>query len=279
MRIRNLFILVCLLLCSVGQGQERNGAKDTLKILSWNVFLRPSILKDRQLERIDDITQHLIHKDADILILQEVFHKKSKKILFQNLSKNYPFHTKEGKKSFWGISSGVYIFCKDSILSEKHIVFNSCSGADALAKKGAVKIRIKRKNKEVSVVGTHLQAGEGLKKNLIRKKQLEQIAKLNNEDSTIIFAGDFNIARKSKHYEDLEQTLNVKTIASKNIVTANFEDQDLFPVDGDPVWIDFILLNAKSNSSLINHSTEKPMKQGMYLSDHANIFATVILSN
>ena len=279
MIIRNLFILVCLLLSSVGQGQERNGAKDTLKILSWNVFLRPSILKDRQLERIDAITQHLIHKDADILILQEVFHKKSKKILFQNLSNNYPFHTKEGKKSFWGISSGVYIFCKDSILSEKHIVFNSGSGADALAKKGAVKIRIKLKNKEVSVVGTHLQAGEGLKKNLIRKKQLEQIAKLNNEDSTIIFAGDFNIARKSKHYEDLEQTLNVKTIASKNIVTANFEDQDLFPVDGDPVWIDFILLNAKSNSSLINHSTEKPMKQGMYLSDHANIFATVILSN
>lgn len=276
MTIRNLFILVCVFLCSVGQGQERNDAKDTLQIVSWNVFLRPSILRDRQLDRIDAITQHLIDKDADILILQEVFHKKSKKILFQNLSNNYPFHTKEGKKSFWGISSGVYIFCKDSILSEKHIVFNSGSGADALAKKGAVKIRIQRKNKEVSVVGTHLQAGEGLKKNLIRKKQLEQIAKLNIQDSIVIFAGDFNISRKSKHYEDLEQTLNVKKLPAKKIVTANFEDQDLFPVSGNPVWIDFILLNAKCNSSLINHTTARPMKQGMYLSDHAQISAMVI---
>ena len=81
MRIRNLFILVCLLLCSVGQGQERNGAKDTLKILSWNVFLRPGILKDKQLDRVEHIAHYLIEKDPNVIILQEVFHKKSKKIL------------------------------------------------------------------------------------------------------------------------------------------------------------------------------------------------------
>ena len=262
----------------VGSTHCQIALTDTIQILSWNVFLRPSILKDRQLERVEAITQHLIDKDADILVLQEVFHKKSKKILINTLSKSYPFHTKEGKKSFWGIASGVYIFCKDSILSEKHVDFISSSGTDALAKKGAVKIRIKRKNKEISVVGTHLQAGEGPKKNLIRKKQLEHLAKLNNEDVTLIYAGDFNIRKKSTHFNDLREILDVKNLASNYIETANFNDQELFPVNGKPVWIDFILINQHANAKFLNLNTKRPKSHGKFLSDHSPVYAEIIIN-
>ena len=41
---------------------------DSLKILSWNVFLRPSIMNDAQMERVDSIADFLIKSNADILV-------------------------------------------------------------------------------------------------------------------------------------------------------------------------------------------------------------------
>ena len=61
---------------------------DSLKILSWNVFLRPSIMKDSQMERVDSVAKFLIKSNADILVLQELFHRRARIRISKLLKKN-----------------------------------------------------------------------------------------------------------------------------------------------------------------------------------------------
>ena len=95
---------------------------DSLKVVSWNVFLRPGILKDKQLKRVDSIAASLLNMDVDVIVLQEVFHKKSRKRLIAALSKSYPFYTKMGRKSFWGVPSGNCFFNSSHSSSRSAIV-------------------------------------------------------------------------------------------------------------------------------------------------------------
>lgn len=40
---------------------------DSLKVVYWNVFLRPGILKDKQLMRVDSIASKLLKVNADVI--------------------------------------------------------------------------------------------------------------------------------------------------------------------------------------------------------------------
>ena len=225
-------------------------AQDSLKVVSWNVFLRPSILKDRQNERVDSIAAHILAMDADVIALQEVFHKRSRKRLIKALSKTYPFHTSMGKKSFWGVPSGNCIFSKDSIHSEEFVYFHRATSSDKLAKKGAIMIEIVHGNERFKISGTHLQAGGGEEGAHIRKSQVDQIASLEkrrSNEATTLFAGDFNIPYADTLFEYTLQHLDAITHEPINqtIGTANFDDHDLTGASGPPKWIDFILLKSK----------------------------------
>ena len=59
--------------------------KPPLKVLSWNVFLRPGILRDIQMKRVEPFGEYLMQSGADVIILQEVFHIKAKRTLIQKL--------------------------------------------------------------------------------------------------------------------------------------------------------------------------------------------------
>ncbi len=224
--------------------------QDSLKVISWNVFLRPSILKDRQNERVDSIAAHILAMDADVIALQEVFHKRSRRRLIAALSETYPFHTSMGKKSFWGVPSGNCIFSKDSIHSEQFVYFKQATSSDKLAKKGAIMIEIVHGNERFKISGTHLQAGGGAEGAQIRKTQVDQIAalaKANPIEANTLFAGDFNIPYADTLFDYTLEHLDAITHEPINqtIGTANFEDHDLTDASGPPKWIDFILLKSK----------------------------------
>ena len=116
---------------------------DTLKVLSWNVFLRPGIMSDGQMDRVSSIGTYLICSGADVIVLQEVFHKRARKRLLQELDDWYKYHTSLGPKSFFGVSSGVIIFSKHPIIEEKFVSYSKSKGADGLAKKGVVLAKIR----------------------------------------------------------------------------------------------------------------------------------------
>lgn len=221
---------------------------DSLKVVSWNVFLRPGILKDKQLERVDSIAASLLGMDGDVIALQEVFHKKSRKRLIEALSKSYPYHTEMGKKSIWGVPSGNCIFSKDSIQSAQFIYYKRAMKADKLAKKGAIAVEIDHLGKSFCIYSTHLQAGGGMEGAQIRASQIDELGEMadNNHHSTAIFAGDFNVKYKDTLYEYIAATLNTINLDPSNIElgTANFNDHTLTSASGSPKWIDFIFLRT-----------------------------------
>lgn len=252
---------------------------DTLKVTSWNVFLRPGILSDGQMDRVSGIGSHLICCGGEVIVLQEVFHKKARKRLLQKLGLCYEYHTSIGPKSFFGVSSGVMIFSKHPIIEEKFVSYSKSKGADGLAKKGAVLAKIRFGKQDVHIVGTHLQAGVSSAEKSVRKSQLKELTNavsLIEDSSIVILAGDFNITPDEKLFAYLSNTLQVKLpdLSPPLYATANFADQDLFPVEGDPVWIDYIFLKktkrAKQKSTWIEHVFSKNQDR---FSDHDMIYS------
>jgi phospholipase C len=222
---------------------------DSIKVLSWNVFLRPAILKDGQIKRVDSISAYLNNTGADVLILQEVFHRRARKKLIATLSEHYSYFTKIGPKSFWGVPSGVLIASKDSMSATRHLSFKKGASADKMAKKGGIAATIIHNSKMIHIVGTHLQAGRGTDKEIIRRRQVKKLKRLSNNMkdlryAPIIFAGDFNIPFGSDNFDFLQDTLNVSCKKPTGIVkaTSNFSDSDLYPTTGKPQWIDFVLI-------------------------------------
>lgn len=268
------YLILCFILLA---GLFSNAqTSDSLKVVSWNVFLRPGVLKDKQIERVDSIAASILKMDADVVVLQEVFHKRSRKRLINALSQTYPYHTKIGKRTFWGVPSGNCIFSKDSIQTEQYIYFKRAMKADKMARKGAISVRIAHAGKSFKIFGTHLQAGGGRKGALIRRGQIDQLVELANQDreAPSIFAGDFNVHFQDTLYEYMVQQLNVANHlpSNKERGTANFNDHTLTSTSGTPKWIDFVLFRVKNGMRALRSRIEEPRclfgKKLTRVSDH-----------
>lgn len=272
-------LLFTLLLSLTGFSQTA----DSIEIVSWNVFLRPAFLKDNQMGRVDSIAGYLNNTNADILVLQEVFHRKARKRLITELSTNYPHHTKVGKTSILGVSSGVMIFSQVEIQKEKRVYFKKATKADQLAKKGGVFAEVTVKGKTIDVIGTHLQAGSEEKCIRIRKEQIALLKTLaEDKHRPTVFVGDFNMHRHSAPYKELIKVLECENITPNDSIqcTANFSDQALMPATGSPKWIDFILLRKINRMKIAASRIEQPMFHSKgkrhRLSDHNPIHSIIL---
>ena len=277
MRIFISLLILFLLNEFYGNTQEHQ-----IKVMSWNVFLRPGILSDRQKDRVPKISEYLLNTGADVLVLQEVFHRKSRRQLISILSEQYSFHTERGPVSFWGVSSGVLIFSKKPILNESNTSFSRARVSDRLAKKGVVGVQIEVNNQDVYILGTHLQTGGSEKSIDVQNEQIktiESIIKKIPSSGLIIYAGDFNITPHGKLFASLIRRLMVTPPVIDSVIktTANFRDQDLYAVYGEPVWIDFIFLKATTRAKQIRTWIEEPRGniegKSIRLSDHNPIFS------
>ena len=252
---------------------------DTLKVMSWNVFLRPGILSDGQMDRVSSIGNYLIYSGADVIVLQEVFHRRARKRLLQELDDWYEYHTSLGPTSFFGVSSGVLIFSKHPIIEEKFVSYVKSKGADGLAKKGAVLAKIRFSNQDVHIVGTHLQAGASSAAKSVQQSQLAELANAVNligDSSIVILAGDFNITPDEKLFAYLSSSLQVDLpdLSPPFYATANFADQDLFPAEGEPVWIDYIFLKKTTRARQKSTWIERVfLKNWDRFSDHDMIYS------
>ena len=274
--MRILLSLLFLILLNVFNVKAQ---EHQIKVMSWNVFLRPGILSDGQMDRVSSIGTYLICSGADVIVLQEVFHRRARKRLLEELDDWYEYHTSLGPKSFFGVSSGVIIFSKHPIIEEKFVSYSKSKGADGLAKKGVVLAKIRFGKQDIHVVGTHLQAGASSAAKSVQKSQLAELANAVNligDSSVVILAGDFNITPDEKLFAYLSNSLKVELpdLSPPFYATANFADQDLFPAEGEPVWIDYIFLKkttrAKQKSTWIERVFSKNRDR---FSDHDMIYS------
>ena len=266
------------------------GQNDTLRLLTWNIFMRPRmVFHDYQLDRARAIVEELKNDDNEIIVFQEIFDRKARKIITKGLKEQYPYQFGPGKKGLFRLNSGVMALSKYDVKQRSIKRYKNCKGGDCMAKKSAVFIEIAPNNKSVQIVGTHLQAGQGTVHKAIRKQQLQKVKKLSDEfykpDIPMIYAGDMNIRYSdSTSYDMLLDILDIdlSTVAKDPKSTSWDTTFDISEGrTGNPKKIDYVLLR-KGNSAakfvkrqVVTYKKELP--NGKFnLSDHRAVKAWMV---
>ncbi len=198
-----------------------------LKVLSWNIYMLPRLVRQvGQLERSKLIAEKLIGADYDVIVFQEAFDKKSRKILWSIIKEIYPYavgpvNESRNTKRMSITNGGVWIVSKLPLKKMGEILFDDCKGFDCGSRKGALMVQVEKDGHTYQVIGTHMQADDSPKIEAIREKQLEQIkAELVDpyhvDGVPQLLCGDFNIHKRDlKHYNHM-----LKTLAAENNVCA-----------------------------------------------------------
>lgn len=276
-----------------------------LKVLSWNAYMLPKIAKKTfQNTRAKLIANHDTMKESDIIMFQEVFTKKSFKIISEELLKTHPYHTGKPFRSFFKpINSGLVIFSKYPLSDIRFKLYKGMAHADFFSSKGVLMATATLPdNQKVRLATTHLQAQSGEKYTRIRSRQLEVIRKslfegYANDDLPLIFGGDFNISHHSPLHEyfwdfmDFHGAEYLKP-QGKLIWSAEYATNDMLKCLSDNTdkqkWIDFVFLHPKkSNLKMIDFQIhnftgsydlyETGEKSEYSLSDHHAAEATISL--
>ncbi len=262
---------------------------ETLKILSWNLYLVPwPIHRTLQDERTEAIASQLLISNYDVIFFQELFLEKHKDILWEKLKSKFPNESARFKgRGLHFVGSGLWAISKYPMKVIDHTYFSDCSGSDCLASKAAVMMEIQLPNRIIQVINTHLQAWSGEENNKVRRSQLSQIKKMMEknkvEHSIQIAVGDFNIRHNDlPHYKDLIQTLGLQNAPPIGPLKYSIGGDNSWRSDGredeklDKI-LDYILTQESPKMSVersMVRRTSRLDNKLVDLSDHFGIEAT-----
>jgi endonuclease/exonuclease/phosphatase family metal-dependent hydrolase len=263
-----------------------------LKVLTWNVYLRPhTLFKNAQLERVDSMAAAFLREDYDVIALQEAFDGKSRKRLKRLLKDTYPYTVGPGKGGLFKLNSGLFLLSKHPIKLKDQVRYSNRKNYDRMARKGAILIEVDINGKQVQLVNTHLQAGRAEKYQKIRNTQYRQIRKglldkhLRKGIPQLVL-GDMN-TRKSDttRYVSMLQSLDAtnKNVSGKVKYTASLPNLDI-PNNtsaGKATLLDYVLLRKRSGAIVSKRKVRtffsRWSKQSKFLSDHFAVEAIVEL--
>ncbi|MBX7240612.1 MAG: sphingomyelin phosphodiesterase [Bacteroidia bacterium] len=248
--------------------------KTRLKILTWNIYMLPNLVKfTKKDERAKEIGELLKHSDYDVVVLQEAFRKKSKRIIRKALKKEYPYRIEPESKSLsLKAGSGIWILSKVKMKKKKDLSFKYCSGIpDCMARKGATMVEGEKNGKRFHLIGTHLQAED--KYPQTRKRQFRQIMKemvepFSQKNIPLIIAGDLNVNKyDSLQYRDMLGILDAEDGVLEGEIQSTFSGMYKNPgsLKRSEV-LDYILL--RKNGSKIFSMRRK----AKWFKSHANAY-------
>lgn len=169
-----------------------------LEVLTFNAFLRPSVMAEGQDRRAPLMAEQLAGRD--ILLLQEVFSDRHRMLLLEALAEAYPYRTRVlGRDRGFAQDGGVMILSRWPIEAEFQKGFGRlCAGKDCLADKGVLYARIAKAGRRVHVLATHLQSGRD--NHALRLAQLRVIKDLIEAmaippGEPVLLGGDLNVDR------------------------------------------------------------------------------------
>ena len=210
-----VFIPACLFFSSEVKSQNRVAVYDTiseeispseLRILAWNIQMLPRFLfrlSRGPIRRSKLIPQKVIDDQIDILVFQEAFDARSRRILKRRLKDDYPYICGPANKKFFDFktNSGVMIFSKVPLKYLDEIDFKDCESDDCLARKGALLVEAEWQGVTFQVLGTHLEAGGPF---AIKETQYAEIRalidKYQKQGVPQFLCGDFNTSKSSERY-------------------------------------------------------------------------------
>ena len=181
---------------------------------------------------INDLQSHTannildIIKDYDVVLLQEAFRKKARKLISKSNIQFKSYGRYSRIKFPFGIffkrdiGDGLIILSRYPIVKSGFSKFkssevngkkiNRCEGTDCWARKGVQFVRIKLDEElELDFYNTHLNSGGG-SANSVREIQINQIQdfiNLKSGNRAYVLAGDFNSPPKGDSYKKLMATI------------------------------------------------------------------------
>ncbi|TVR80241.1 MAG: hypothetical protein EA412_04845 [Chitinophagaceae bacterium] len=178
------------------------------RILSWNIYMLPRVLlpvRVGPIRRARVMAQILKEEAYDVLVLQEAFDRRTRRILRRQLKEIYPYEygpANERKISF-KTNSGIWILSRYPMKHIAEIQYDEAVGPDAWARKGALMVEVDFDGQPVHIIGTHLQAGAGRSGDTIRFNQNKQIReelldKYSKENIPVLLCGDFNVRHNNE---------------------------------------------------------------------------------
>ncbi|MBX7166612.1 MAG: endonuclease/exonuclease/phosphatase family protein [Pirellulales bacterium] len=207
-----------LVVASSAWADEPSTADNSLRVLSNNagifpqqvLALYPEKLKEKKQEILADETERAarlaqalieLEDDPDVVLLQEIWSVKARDRLIQDLAAKYP-HVKHAPDLGAGVAvmqaSGLMVFSQLPLEDFAYQEFTRGIGADKLARKGIVGVRLTKHGRSVAVFTTHLQAG-GKRDPSVQPDQLRECREFirkfvgDRRDEMAVLAGDFNI--------------------------------------------------------------------------------------
>ncbi len=282
-RIVALILLIEICFSSSVQAQKDSVEHKTrLKILTWNIYMLPNFVKfTKKNERSKEIGEILKKSDYDVVVLQEAFRKKSKRIIRRVLKKEYPYRIEPEAKTFSvKAGSGIWILSKVKMKKTRDLSFKFCSGIpDCMARKGATMVEGEKNGKKFHLIGTHLQAEDQYPQT--RKKQFKQIMKelvepFSQKNVPLIIAGDLNVNRyDSLHYRDMLGVLEAEDGLLDGEIQSTFSGMYNNPKELKRAEIlDYILLRKNGSNIFSMKRKAKWFKSNVNaynLSDHLGV--------
>lgn len=283
--IKGFILLICTISLNFAFASgmkviKDSSEKDTLKLLTWNVYMLPGYVYHKtakKKERAHEIVKVLSRYDYDIIIFQETFQRKARKIILKGLKSKFPYHygPLNGKGIHFRFNGGVTIISKFPLKLLRQIVFKDSYGYDKYARKGAMLLQGMAAGKVFQVAGTHIQAAGNkefkyLQLNQVRKELLDVFIK---DGVPQIICGDMNLnAHDSTEYNRMISILGTddgRLRGEKRFSKANGRE------------IDYILIKTNNSEikvikrKVVIFKSENPDIEE--LSDHYAIEAEVII--
>jgi len=263
-----------------------------LNILTWNIYMLPhcSWFKGNS-KRAVEIAKILESSRYDVIVLEEAFDHRARRIIRNQLENSYPFMYGPANQNMFSLrtSSGIWVISKIPLTKIKEIEYSSRTGIDAMARKGAVMFQGEWHGKEFQLVGTHLQSDSP---DEVRHEQCEEIyqkllQKYYRSDIPQIVCGDFNIEMgDSTNYNYMLGALNAENGTMEGNIHVSYDEIDnqlAKRPDGKKQLIDYILVR---NSRLIESIRRRVSIFHGYnndvitdLSDHYGIEATIFFGS
>lgn len=262
-------------------------AQDTLRLLTWNIQMLPfPVPPHGKAKRARAIADLLKKEHYDVIVFQEAFKRRSRRILRRELKEVLPYQTKvlNRKTIALKVSGGVMLFSKHPIDSVHEIRYTHRTGFDKYARKGALLAEIRVKHKSIQVLGTHLQAF-GRDSILIAQYQQmrdELLTTSSRPGVPQFICGDMNTRPTSARFPAMLETLGAANgdLYGEQQFTMDRPNNDLTERNpGSRIILDYILVRPAETNLWIRRQVKIFRKQWdkerQDLSDHFALEAVV----
>ena len=144
------------------------------------------------------IPQYLIDDQIDIIVFQEAFDPRARRLLKRRLKDTYPYMVGPANhaKFRFKTNSGVWMASKIPLKHLGEIRFSECEGSDCLAKKGALLVETEWQGVKIQVLGTHLESGGTYEMKRGQYSEIRRLTEKHREEGVPLFlSGDFNTSK------------------------------------------------------------------------------------